>query len=87
MDADSQHFTLLALLNGVLNLHDYNVLSAVSCVGPNFKTLVTPLVKHVRLHLIDAQDMMQVHVIIVCMGALLVLPSCFTWFCTLWGSC
>ena len=29
-------------------------------LGPDFKTLVTPLVKHVRLHLIDAQDMMQV---------------------------
>ena len=29
--------------------------------GPDFKTLVTPLVKHVRLHLIDPQDIMKVY--------------------------
>jgi len=28
--------------------------------GPDFKTLVTPLVKHVRLHMIDPQDIMKV---------------------------
>jgi len=29
-------------------------------VGPNFKTLVTPLVKHVRLHLISPKDLVEV---------------------------
>jgi len=28
--------------------------------GPDFKTLVTPLVKHVRLHMIDPQDIMKI---------------------------
>lgn len=28
--------------------------------GPDFKTLVTPLLKHIKLHLIDPQDIMKV---------------------------
>ena len=29
-------------------------------IGQDFKKLVTPLVKHVRLHLIEANDLMKV---------------------------
>lgn len=50
--------TLVRLLCGVI-LVDYGVVFSFPA-GPDFKTLVSPLVKHVRLHMIDAQDMMQV---------------------------
>ena len=33
--------------------------------GPDFKTLVTPLVKHVRLHLMDPQDIMKVCLLVL----------------------
>ena len=57
------------LLNGVTYLQFphlhwcvYDILFVSHfCSGPDFKTLVTPLVKHVRLHLIDPQDIMKVN--------------------------
>ena len=35
----------------------------LTAVGPDFKTLVTPLVKHVRLHLISPKDLVEVRII------------------------
>lgn len=54
--------------------------------GPDFKSLVTPLLKHIKLHLIDPQDIMKVgsdckHVLCLIFNAyskyfVLYLPSC-----------
>ena len=45
------------------------------CSGPDFKTLVTPLVKHVRIHMIDTEDIMKVGYCSVCTYIVLYMYS------------